>query len=131
MTPSEKQEAFRRMVFNVLGCNRDDHAKNFGFMLEPSEGWRLSPAFDVTYAHNPQPGKWTATQQMSIMGKRQGISRDDLIAIGRQCSVATKPKLNTVIDQILHALGQWPRFAEEARLNDEQAARVERAIAMQ
>ena len=131
LEPQEKREAFRRMVFNVLGCNRDDHTKNLGFLLDPAEGWKLSPAFDVTYACNPQPGKWTATQQMSIMGKRENITRDDLIAIGRQCSVATKPKLNTAIDQVIHALQQWPRFAEEAGVGDEQAAQIGKAITAQ
>lgn len=131
MAPSAKLEAFRRMVFNVLGCNRDDHAKNFGFMLEASDGWGLSPAFDVTYAHNPQPGKWTARQQMSIVGKREGITCDDMVSLGRQCSVATKPKLNAVIDQVIHALSQWPRFAEAAGVREKQAAGIGRAIALQ
>lgn len=131
MAPATKLEAFRRMVFNVLGCNRDDHSKNFGFMLDPSEGWQLSPAFDVTYAHNPRPGKWTATQQMSIMGKRENITRDDLIATGRQCSIATRPKLNVAIDQVHHALRQWPRIAKEAGVDAKQTAQIERAIVMQ
>ena len=68
---------------------------------------------------------------MSILGKREGITRDDLIAIGRQCSVATKPKLNAAVDQVVHALGQWRRFAEKAGVHDEQAAQIKRAIGAQ
>ncbi|MEK7875016.1 MAG: HipA domain-containing protein, partial [Pseudomonadota bacterium] len=87
-----------------LGCNRDDHTKNFGFLLAEDGRWELAPAFDVSYAHNPQAGKWTATQQMSVAGKREGITREDFIAIGRQCGVATVPRLNAVIDQVTEVL---------------------------
>lgn len=128
MNPKERLEAFRRMVFNVFGCNRDDHNKNFGFLLKASGGWELAPAFDVTYAHNPQPGKWTAAQQMSIMGKRENINREDLIAIGRQCSVATVPKLKSAINQVILALQQWPDFATQAGVRPEQIDKIQRSI---
>jgi len=81
--------------------------------------------------NNPLPGKWTAAQQMSIMGKRENIIREDLIACGRNCSVATAPKLKSTVDQVVAALRQWPQFAQEAGVDDEQAARLERAIVMQ
>ena len=131
MEPGARLEAFRRMAFNVLGCNRDDHVKNFGFMMDDSGQWGLAPAYDVIYAHNPQPGKWTAAQQMSIMGKRENITREDLIAAGRQCSVATVPKLNAAIDQVIQALRQWLGFAGESGVLDEQAARIGDALAVQ
>ena len=129
--PKERQEAFRRMVFNVLGCNRDDHTKNFGFLLDSSACWKLAPAFDVTYAYNPQPGKWTAAQQMSIMGKRKNITRADLIAIGRQSSVATVPKLKSVVDHVVTALQRWPHFAEQAGVGGESAKKIQAAIHVQ
>ncbi len=131
LKPRAKLEAFRRMVFNVLGCNRDDHTKNFGFLLNADGSWKLSPAFDVTYAHNPQPGKWTAAQQMSIMGVRENISRDDLVSMGRQCSVATRPKLESIIDQVIAALQQWKTFAAQASVAEEQADKIQTAIAAQ
>ncbi|EDY80716.1 HipA-like N-terminal domain family [Verrucomicrobiia bacterium DG1235] len=129
LPPSSKLEAFRRMVFNVFGCNRDDHAKNFGFVLENSGQWKLSPAFDVTYSFNPQPGKWTAMQQMSIMGKREGITREDLLAIGRQCDVATLPKLKSAIEGVIAAVQRWEVFAEQAKVGDKETAKVRAAIA--
>lgn len=131
MPPASKLEAFRRMAFNVLGCNRDDHVKNFGFMMDDAGQWSLAPAYDVTYAHNPLPGKWTATQQMSVMGKREHITGDDLIALGRQCSVATRPKLQSAIDQVVQALELWPDFAEKAGVSDEQVEQIGRAISDQ
>lgn len=129
--PSARLEAFRRMVFNVLGCNRDDHTKNFGFLLDDSGRWELAPAFDVSYAHNPQPGKWTAVQQMSIMGKREKITRDDFIALGRHCSVATRPKLESAIDQVIAALRQWNMFAAQAGVGEGQADEIQTAIMIQ
>lgn len=131
MNPASKLEAFRRMVFNVLGCNRDDHTKNFGFILDDSGQWVLAPAFDVTYAYNPQPGKWTAKQQMSILGKREGVIRDDFIAMGRQCNVATAPKLQSAIDRVIESLQQWKRFAEQAGVGDEETGKIKKTIALQ
>lgn len=131
LAPEAKQEGFRRMVFNVLGCNCDDHTKNFGFLLNDDGRWDLAPAYDVCYAHNPEPGKWTATQQMSVAGKRERIAREDLIATGRTCSVATVPKLNAIIDQVTEALGQWKTCADEAGVSVGNAARITRALTAQ
>ncbi len=129
--PEAKIEGFRRMVFNVLGCNRDDHTKNFGFLMTADGKWQLSPAFDVSYAHNPLAGKWTATQQMSVAGKREGLTRDDFIACGRQSGVATVPKLNAVIDQVASALGQWEQFAKEAGVSADNQEKIARALQAQ
>ncbi|MCF3649019.1 type II toxin-antitoxin system HipA family toxin [Synoicihabitans lomoniglobus] len=128
LAPVAKLEGFRRMVFNVLGCNRDDHTKNFGFMLNGDDAWELSPAYDVSYAHNPQPGKWTATQQMSVAGKRENITRADFITIGRNCRVATVPKLNAVIDEVAAALEQWERFADQAGVAPQSTAKIDRVL---
>jgi len=121
-------EAFRRMVFNVMGCNRDDHTKNFGFLMEPDTGWRLAPAYDVSYAQNPEPGKWTATQQMSVGGKRESITSDDLIACGRNCGIATRPNLTGIIDEVASALANWSRFASAAKVDAHQADQIATAI---
>jgi serine/threonine-protein kinase HipA len=85
----------------------------------------------VCYAHNPEPGKWTATQQMSVAGKRERIAREDLIATGRACNVATVPKLNSFIDQVADALGQWMKFAAGAGVSPGNAERIARALKVQ
>lgn len=131
LAPSSRIEAFRRMVFNVMGCNRDDHSKNFGFLMDASGRWSLSPAFDVTYAHNPQPGKWTAAQQMSVMGKRIGITRENLMEVGDQCRIATRPKVKAVVDEVLAALDHWLTFATEAKVGDRETEAIGRAIKAQ
>ena len=75
---SEAKELFRRLVFNVVVRNQDDHTKNISFLMDEGGRWRLSPAYDMGYAYNPKGG-WTATHQMSVNGKFDGITREDLL----------------------------------------------------
>ena len=78
--PGAMEQAFRRMAFNVMARNCDDHTKNFNFLLKEGGRWELSPAFDITHAHNPS-GRWTAQHLMSVNGKFDGITRADLLAV--------------------------------------------------
>ncbi len=128
LDPGWKIEAFRRMAFNVLACNRDDHSKNFGFLFDADGGWGLAPAFDVTYASNPAPGKWTATQQMSVCGKRRDITVADLLETGGRCLVATRPKLQSAVDEVASALAGWSGFAEQAGVGERQMEMVAKAV---
>ena len=124
LAPEYRLEAFRRMVFNVLACNRDDHTKNFGFCFDEDRQWRLAPAFDVSYAHNPAPGRWSVAQQMSVRGKRDAITRDDMLATARECDVATLPKLKSALDAVVTALQQWHVLAEESGVVEQQADEI-------
>ena len=81
---SAAKEMFRRMVFNVVVRNQDDHTKNISFLMGEDGIWRLSPAYDMGYAYNPQGG-WTSTHQMSINGKF-----DDIITLRKPCSLLTR-----------------------------------------
>ena len=131
LDPANRLEAFRRMVFNVLACNRDDHSKNFGFLLPELGRWELAPAFDMTYAHNPQPGKWTANQQMSVLGKRSGITLGTMLSAARNCDVATLPKLKTAAGKVAAALRSWERHADVAGVDGQQALMIKSAITQQ
>ena len=127
LSPEDRLETFRRMVFNVLGCNKDDHSKNFGFIMDDA-GWRLAPAFDVTYAHATGQGKWTATQQMSVRGKREGVTTEDLLDCGRQCGIATLPKLKSIVAQVSGALQDWDHCAAEAGVGDRESGKIKKAL---
>jgi len=109
-----KREAFARMCFNVLAFNKDDHVKNFGFLMNNQGDWDISPAFDLCYAHNNAFGAWTRSQQMSVNGKREDITTDDLIACGRNCNAGTVPKLKSILNQVKEAVTNWPTHAETA-----------------
>ena len=77
-----REQQTRRMVFNVIARNQDDHVKNIAFLQDKTGQWALSPAYDITYANNPT-GAWTSRHQMSINGKREEITRDDLRAAAK------------------------------------------------
>lgn len=116
----DRVELFRRMVFNAAARNQDDHTKNLAFLMDRRGVWRLAPAFDVIHAHNPD-GRWTGRHQMSMAGKRDGMTRDDLLAVARTVGVK---KAAAIIDQVRGALAAWPRWAREAGVAAERAARV-------
>ena len=109
---SEAQEMFRRMVFNVVVRNQDDHTKNISFLMDESGKWRLSPAYDMGYAYNPN-GRWTATHQMSINGKFDEITRDDLLAFAHQINIK---EAKNIIDEVCEVTSHWPDMAKDCGL---------------
>ena len=104
---SAAREMFHRIVFNVAVRNQDDHTKNISFLMGEDGKWRLSPAYDVGYAYNPDGG-WTATHQMSVNGKFDGIDRDDLLAFARAEGIKDAAE---TIDKVADSVSQWPRIA--------------------
>ncbi|HEX4024830.1 MAG TPA: HipA domain-containing protein [Steroidobacteraceae bacterium] len=106
------EQQFRRMLFNVIARNQDDHVKNIAFLMDKSGAWSLSPAFDVTYAYNPA-GTWTARHQMTINGKADGFALSDFHA----CAQVAGMKLGRdreILAEVIGAVEQWPRYAEQA-----------------
>lgn len=103
-------QLFKRMVFNILARNQDDHTKNIAFIMAPDGTWGLSPAFDVTYAHNPQ-GQWTSLHQMTVNGKRTDFTKDDVLAVAEEAGVK---KPGEILRHIAEAVDGWPEFAREA-----------------
>lgn len=113
-------EAFRRMAFNVMARNCDDHTKNFSFLLHEGRSWELAPAYDVTHAYNPR-GEWTYQHLMSVNGKFQGITRDDLLTDADRFSVR-KPR--EILGEVRAAIENWSAFALEAGMEDTLRDRV-------
>lgn len=108
------QQAFRRMVLNVVAANRDDHTKNFSFLLDPEVGWTLAPAFDITHAYELD-NHWIRQHNLTVNGKTTGITVDDFEAIGERQSV---PAYRRVIREVCDAVDEWPTFANEAGVDD-------------
>lgn len=106
---SQAQEMFRRMVFNVIVRNQDDHTKNISFLMGEDGVWRLSPAYDMGYSYNPNGG-WTATHQMSINGKFDDITRKDLLECGAKNNIKNA---SLIIDEVCEIASQWPTMAKE------------------
>lgn len=105
----QAEEFFRRMVFNVVACNQDDHTKNISFLMDKAGKWSLSPAYDMSWAYNSN-GLWTQTHQMSIRGKQNDITREDLLEVARQMNIN---HANELIDQVIDAVSQWEQLAKQ------------------
>jgi len=118
------EEQFRRMVFNIVARNQDDHVKNIAFLMNKQGEWSLAPAFDVTYSYNPA-GTWTATHQMSLNGKREGFTRADLEA-GAKAAQLKRGRAGTIIGEVLATVRRWPEFATQAGLSDEWRDSIQR-----
>ena len=112
-----EEQLFRRMVFNVLAWNCDDHVKNIAYLMDRDGEWSLSPAYDECFAHNPS-GDWTSRHQMSVNGKRLGITDDDMMAASRIAGIKEK-KARAAIDEVRAAVARWPEFAETAEVGGE------------
>ncbi len=110
---SSVNEQFRRMVFNIVGRNQDDHAKNFAFLMDAQGQWRLSPAYDVTYANG---AGYTKRHQLALLGKTDGFERADLLEIARRHSI--KPKMaQEIIEEIVGKFGEFETRAKALRID--------------
>ena len=108
------EEQFRRMAFNVVARNQDDHVKNVAFLMDRSGRWRLSPAFDVTYSFNPE-GRWTGAHQMTLNGKRDGFEVDDFVACARNASLK-RGRATAILRDVQGSVSRWREFAEAAEV---------------
>lgn len=102
------EQAFRRMVFNVIGCNQDDHTKNFAFLLDTDNEWRLSPAYDMTYAKG---SGYTRQHQMSVNNKCTDITRQDILRVANSIGV-NQTKANEIMDKTCDVFSRFTSFVE-------------------
>ncbi len=116
-------ETFRRMVFNVMGRNCDDHSKNFSFLLRKGGAWELAPAYDITFAHNPD-GEWTCQHLMSINSRYRNISKNDLQTIADRFGIGEAP---SIILSVRAAIKKWPALAKKVGVNAKEIERISKA----
>lgn len=116
------EEQFRRMAFNVVARNQDDHVKNIAFLMDRSGRWSLAPAFDLTYSYNPT-GRWTGAHQMSLNGKRDGFLAGDFAACARNAALR-RGRAADILRQVRDAVLRWPEFAAQAGVPAAAARRV-------
>ena len=110
LSKAEATEQYRRMLFNIIARNQDDHTKNISFLMSTNGKWKLSPAYDVTYSHNPA-GKWTNQHQMSVNGKRDHFTKEELISTGKSISISRPEE---IINDVITSVDKWLEFAEKA-----------------
>ncbi|WP_435237498.1 type II toxin-antitoxin system HipA family toxin [Psychromonas sp. PT13] len=112
LSPQDALQIFKRMVFNVIARNHDDHTKNFAFMLNEQHQWQLTPAYDIAYSYKPG-NKWVNSHWMSLAGKRDNFIRDDFYGFERLSPIFTKSKINDIIDRTLAVVSTWKTVAME------------------
>lgn len=112
LTYPEAEQMFRRMVFNVLATNYDDHTKNFAFILKKNEKWRLAPAYDLCFSFDPS-NHWVNKQTLSVNGKRIGINKSDLLKIAKDNNIKKGEK---IIEAINSTVKSWNKYANLAKL---------------
>jgi serine/threonine-protein kinase HipA len=126
--PDAIEQQFRRMAFNVLARNQDDHVKNIAFLMDRGGSWTLSPAFDLTYAYNPT-GLWTRRHQMSVNGKLGGFEIGDFRACARFGSMK-RGRAELILEEVSDAVAGWPTFAAKAGVDEDTSARIGRTHRM-
>lgn len=111
----QAEQLYRRMVFNVIAKNCDDHTKNFAFTMDQSGEWSLSPAFDVCYAYRPS-SSWVSQHCLSVNGKRKNIEKADLLEVARKMNIKSA---NEIIDQIDQVISRWKDYANDQKVDPE------------
>jgi len=116
----DMDQLFRRMVFNVIARNHDDHTKNIAYLMNERGSWRLSPAFDIIYSYNPS-GMWTNKHQMSINGKRDNFKRFDLEVVGEEMGIKEYSK---IIDNVNDVVSNWIKYADKSGVKEAQVLSI-------
>ncbi|WP_414662898.1 type II toxin-antitoxin system HipA family toxin [Horticoccus sp. 23ND18S-11] len=122
---AEVEEQFRRMAFNIVARNQDDHVKNIAFLMDKTGRWSLAPAFDVIYSYNPS-GAWTAAHQMTMNGKRDDFTRDDFDACEKS-ALMKRGRARAIVTEVQSAVARWPEFAAEAQVPEEWRRQIQAA----
>ena len=120
------EQLFRRMAFNIVARNQDDHVKNIAFLMDKSGEWSLSPAFDMTYSFNPS-GAWTASHQMTMNGKREGFTLEDFNACAKKASMK-RGRAAKIVAEVQATVSKWRTFAERAGVPESVRDRIQATL---
>ncbi|MEO6979865.1 MAG: HipA domain-containing protein, partial [Mucilaginibacter sp.] len=120
----QAEQLFRRMVFNVLARNCDDHTKNFAFTMNKSGQWRLSPAYDLCHAYRPG-SIWVSRHALSVNGKRENIGREDFLILARQMNIK---KADRIVSQINEVVKKWPVYASNVNVEQKQSEAIGKTL---
>ena len=123
------EQLFRRMVFNIVARNQDDHVKNIAFLMDQSGTWSLSPAFDVTYNYQPA-GEWTSSHQMTLNGKRDGFQIEDFRACARTASLK-RGRADAIVGEIRAVVKRWQDYADEAEVTPRQREKIQKTLRLE
>lgn len=123
------EEQFRRMTFNIIARNQDDHVKNIAFLMDKSGQWSLSPAYDVTYSYQPS-GQWTSSHQMTLNGKRDGFTREDFNTCAKSASMK-RGRAESIIDEVHETVTHWPNYAGDVGITPNRRDHIHRTLRLE
>ena len=109
LTYNQFEQQYRRMLFNIIARNHDDHVKNFSFLMNKEGKWHISPAYDITYNYK-KGGSWTNVHQSSVNGKFDNFTKSDLLSFGKTFGIK---KANYILEEVITVVNQWSRIAKE------------------
>ena len=118
------EQMFKRMVFNVLARNCDDHTKNFSFLLKKEGKWELAPAYDICYAYRPG-SIWVSQHALSINGKREEITLEDFIAVGKSMNIK---RAKGIIAEVQETINNWDYFSKKAKVDSEKSTLIKSTL---
>ncbi|MBN2789484.1 MAG: type II toxin-antitoxin system HipA family toxin [Candidatus Delongbacteria bacterium] len=121
---NQAEQLFRRMVFNVIARNCDDHTKNFAFIMDKNGTWKLSPAYDICYAYRPG-SEWVSRQSLSVNGKTEKISDSDLLELAKQMNIK---KAGSIISHISEVISRWNDYADQVKVNIDLRDEIEKTL---
>jgi serine/threonine-protein kinase HipA len=113
-------QLFRRMVFNVMARNNDDHTKNFSFLMDRQGQWKLAPAYDLCYSYKPG-GRWIGQHQLSLNGKQDDFTRQDLLTVGEKMGIR---RCGDIIEEVANAVSRWQTIAKDCGVRESHVAEV-------
>ena len=122
--PAAMEQQFRRVVFNLVGCNQDDHVKNFAFVMDRRGGWDIAPAYDLCHAEG---SAFTSQHQLSIDGKTRDFTVDDLAHLADYAGLPRRREL-AVLEEVLTAFAGWPALAEDLGVPEPLVQHVSRTL---
>jgi len=123
------EQQFRRMVFNVVARNQDDHVKNIAFLMDKQGTWSLAPAFDVTYSYQPA-GRWTSTHQMTLNGKRDGFELGDFIAVEKVTGLK-RGQAKAMLHEMQQVASRWRDYADAAGVSQDHRDKIQNALRLE
>ena len=126
MPATAMNELYRRMVFNVIARNQDDHVKNIAFLMDRRGNWSLAPAYDMTYSYQPS-GQWTNSHQMTINGKQDNFTLEDFEECGKT-AMLKRGQYKTILHQIRQVVSCWRDYADEVGVAPDQRDKIQKTL---
>ncbi|MCR5159608.1 MAG: HipA domain-containing protein [Prevotella sp.] len=118
------EQLYRRMVFNVIARNHDDHTKNFSFLMDKTGKWSFAPAYDLCYSYYPAE-RWTSRHQLSLNSKTDDFTREDLLAVAQNIGIRDA---NRIVEEVLSTVASWSETAKDCGVRPDHIEAISKTL---